>query len=220
MTAHLTLEDVYRPLVEGLAGIRLDTAPVMLPVRCGIDKGSGKKCDAPIGCVVSTPRGPAWLPAVTSESAVAPGGVPMLLPTTTPEQRRGFCEVLTADCAAGHLWALASAELLSRARQRGTAPYYPLRVVPTEWGPVVEDPDLWTDQELSEAVATLARIATGQWPGDSDLSGIARSKAEARAHRLSREIAGPSVATEEEHARLVDRLAALLGSVPDAEHNA
>lgn len=212
MTAHLTLEDVYRPLVEGLAGGHVRNAPVRMSVRCGIGQ-----CGAAIGSVVATPPGLAWVPS-SEGSADLPGGVPMLLPTTTSAKRQGHCDMLHTSCTAGHLWTLTTAELTSRAKVQSE--YRVKRAVPKSWGPLVEDPDLWTDQELSEAVRTLALIATGQWPGDSDLSGMARSKAEARAHRLGREIAGPSVATEEEHTRLVARLAAVLGVVTDTEHNA
>jgi hypothetical protein len=104
----------------------------------------------------------------------------MLLPLTPPQDRNWFCEILYAPCGNAHHWSLAATELKRRAREKGRAPYYIERIVPTEWGPQVNDPMFWSDDDLLVAVGTVRLQASGRWPAKG-ISAVDRSKAEARA---------------------------------------
>lgn len=176
----LELNDVLGPLVKGLEGIAVESAPVLLPVRCGIG-GKTRRCGQLIGNVVNTPKGLAWVPAIRATSLPhPPGSVPLLLPSSQPKERQWFCEVLYSSCSKGHDWSLAATELKRRAHEKGRAPYFIERVVPTEWGPRVEDPAFWSDDELIAAAGAVYLVANKQWP-PKGLTAVDRSKAEGRA---------------------------------------
>lgn len=165
----LTLEDVWRPLVEGLNGIAVESAPVVLPVRCGLSIGAhGKRqrCGSLIGAVVATPPGLAWRPAAPEPDRVAPGYVAMLLPVSPVESRRWFCETFGSTCTAGHSWTLGVPEVLKRVRRAKNArkPYYVMRAIPDDFGPMVRDPKYWTPEDLIGAVRGLVALAAGEWP--------------------------------------------------------
>jgi hypothetical protein len=175
--------EVYRPLLDGVAGLDLDVAPVTLTVRCGI--GEKRPCGKPLGKVVSTERGLAWRPAEIRRDdrpdvEHAPGRVPMLLPVSTPEQRGYWCETLYVPCPKHETWTLSVTELVREAKSRRDV-YLPKLAVPepTDWGPAVTDPTIWSVEDVAETRQALAMLRDGEWPPDG-WSHRRRSMAEGR----------------------------------------
>ena len=207
----LTLADVYEPLVRGLDGIRVSSAPVALAIRCGIQEGDSP-CGCPIGEVVRTPRGHAWRPAVAADPrhAIPPGHEPMLLPATTSEQRQGWCDVIDATCRGGHGWQLATSDVERRAKRSKGRPYYITRV--PHAGGMEHDPSLWTDLELLDAVAVLYRQVGGMEPPPGN--GMEGARSDKRATILTHTLAGAGPFASQQGA-VMDRLRALVG---DSRH--
>ncbi len=184
----LTLEDVHRPLVEALQTVDLAAAPVNLIVRCG--RG---RCQKPLGQVVRIAAlGLAWIPQTppppdADPATAAPGTLPLLLPTTSADQRQFFCEVIYAVCSKHGSWALGASELTERAWRSGAAPWYVDRGTPTEFGPLVNNVDNWSETERDATTAALAQLAQGTWP-PAGVSRHERAVTEARMAAAMRRI--------------------------------
>ncbi len=174
--------ELHQSLIDAANSSDYATSPTRLVLICGIGK-----CRKRLGEVRATNVGLVWVPELT-DPHVGPerpfGVIPAMLPVSSAKQREYFCEIVTAASAKHKAWEATTVERLrNETPKSGKREVEARRVVvaPAHWGPLVNDPTLWTDEQTAAAKDAFFGLLDGTWPP----RGVSRAAASPLAGRVA-----------------------------------